>query len=71
MRSTLAVDPALLSMPGRLSLSDYFQSGRRMTRPVVDRFIHSQASRSLSHRAVVGYRLMPPFAGRNAKGESR
>ena len=42
-----------------------------MTRPVVDRFIHSQASRSRSHRAVVGYRLKPPFAGRDAEGESR
>ena len=42
-----------------------------MTRPVVDRFIHSQASRSRSHRPVVGYRLKPPFAGRDAEGESR
>ena len=42
-----------------------------MTRPVVDRFIHSQASRSRSHRAVIGYRLKPPFAGRDAEGESR
>ena len=42
-----------------------------MTRPVVDRFIHSQASRSRSHRVVIGYRLKPPFAGRDAEGESR
>ena len=42
-----------------------------MTRPVVDRFIHSQASRSGSHGAVVRYRLKPSFAGRDAEGESR
>ena len=42
-----------------------------MTRPVADRFIHSQASRSRSHRMIVGYRLKPPFAGRNTESESR
>ena len=42
-----------------------------MARPVMDRFIHGQASRGRSHGVIVGYRFKAPFRGRNTESESR